>query len=192
MRARDTPPRALPLVAALMLSEVVANESVAGGSSLGPLLCGCLALGKACHASTRPPTAGHSARLRSSWRTYRSHQGGYTIRYPRRWQVGMLLPMPGALFTSLALPGGGPAIHVYVYPGHTVRRATTCCPTSGENWGPSWAALHRADQREPSYDPDRRTQDVPDLLPCRHRSADLRSRREWASADPASARGSSA
>jgi hypothetical protein len=30
----------------------------------------------------------------------------------------MLLPMPGALFTSLAPPGGGPAIRVYVYPGH--------------------------------------------------------------------------
>ena len=30
----------------------------------------------------------------------------------------MLLPMPGAVFTSLAPPGGGPAIHVYVYPGH--------------------------------------------------------------------------
>jgi hypothetical protein len=53
----------------------------------------------------------------AGWPTYRSPQGGYTIRHPRRWHVTVLHPEPGVEYTTLA-PATGPAVHVYVYPGH--------------------------------------------------------------------------
>ena|SRR5947209_8081173 len=49
-----------------------------------------------------------------SWPTHRSTHGGYTIRYPPRWRVTVLQPQ----FTTFSPPAGGPAIKVYVYPGH--------------------------------------------------------------------------
>jgi hypothetical protein len=54
----------------------------------------------------------------AGWPTFRSPQGGYTIRHPRHWHVSVLHPGPASEYTTLAPVTGGPAVHVYVYPGH--------------------------------------------------------------------------
>ena len=51
------------------------------------------------------------------WVTYRNGEAGYAVRHPRSWHADTLAPMPGVVYTTLAPPGGGPAIHVYTYPG---------------------------------------------------------------------------